>query len=146
MPAVKNGAIKKEIAKFERGHRGAVSIHSIRSGRISAEFTLIIRPARDENDARETATGTAKGESESAYHAFVTNAPPGVVAADPDRFVETYRRRWGIETAYRCYEQVRPRTSSRHESVRLLLLFFPLLLYNAWILARHLLERITGAI
>ena len=146
MPAVKNGAIKEEIAKFERGERGPVSIHSIRSSKISAEFTLIIRPAQDENDARETATGTAKGERESAYHVFATNVPPGTVASDPDRFVETYRRRWGIETAYRCYEQVRPRTASRHESVRLLLLFFPLLLYNAWILARHLLERITGAI
>ena len=146
MPAVKNKAIRKEMAKFERGERGAVSIHSISSGKISAEFTLIIRPARDENDARETATGTTWGESEPAYHAFATNAPPGVVAADPDRFVETYRRRRGIETAYRCYEQVRSRTSSRHESVRLLLLFFPLLLYNVWILARHLLERITGAV
>ena len=41
---------------------------------------------------------------------------------------------------------MRPRTSSRHESARLLLLFFPLLLYNAWILVRHLLERVTGAI
>ena len=145
MPAVKNKAVKKAIFEFERGG-GAVSIHSIRSGRISAEFTLIIRPAVDENDARETATGTAKGESESAYHAFATNVPPGVVAADPDRFVETYRRRWGIETAYRCYEQVRSRTTSRNESVRLLLLFFPMLLYNARILARHLLERITGAV
>ena len=87
MPAVKNGAIRKEMAKFERGERGAVPIHSIRSGRISAEFTLIIRPARDENGARETATGTSKGGSGSAYHAFATNVPPGAVAADPDRFV-----------------------------------------------------------
>ena len=46
--------------------------------------------------------------------------------------------------AYRCYEEVQPRTASRHESVRLLL-FFPLLLYNTWILARHLLEQITDA-
>ena len=48
--------------------------------------------------------------------------------SDPDRFVEMYRRRWGIETAFRCYEQVRLRTTSRNESVRLLLLFFPMLL------------------
>ena len=38
---------------------------------------LIIRPARDENDARETATGTTQGKSESAYHVFATNAPQG---------------------------------------------------------------------
>ena len=145
-PTVKNDAIKKEIAKFERGERGLISIRSIRSGKISAEFTRIIRPAQDENDARETATGTAKGESESTYHVFATDIPPGTVASDPDRFVETYRRRRGMETAYRCYEQVRPSTASRHESVRLLPLFFPRLLYNARILALHLLERITGAV
>lgn len=145
MPAVKTDTVKKAIAEFERGERGAVSIHSISSGDLRTEFTLIIRPAIDENDARETATGTAKGESESAYHVFATNVSPGAVASDPDRFVEIYRQRWGIETAYRCYEQVRSRTTSRNESVRLLLLFFPMLLYNAWILARHLLERITGA-
>ena len=40
MPAVKNGAIKEEIAKFERGERGPVSIHSIRSSKILAEFTV----------------------------------------------------------------------------------------------------------
>ena len=51
MPAVKNKAVKKAIAEFERGQRGAVSVHSISSDSISAEFTLIIRPAINENDA-----------------------------------------------------------------------------------------------
>lgn len=87
-------------------------------------------------------TGTAKGESESAYHVFATSIPLGAVTSDPDRFVEIYRQKWGIETAYRCYEQVRYRITSRHETVRLL--FFLILLYNAWILVRHLLERITN--
>ena len=42
---------------------------------------------------------------------------------------------------------MRPRTTSREESVRvlllllLLLLFTPILLFNAWILALHLLQR-----
>ncbi|MCE2508599.1 MAG: hypothetical protein J4G04_04785 [Nitrosopumilaceae archaeon] len=49
-----------------------------------------------------------------------------------------YRRRWGIETAFRCYEQVRPRTR--------LLLFFPMPFHNAWILARHLFCRDGGSI
>lgn len=34
------------------------------------------------------------------------------------------------------------RITNRHESIRLLL--FSMLLYNAWILARHLLKWITG--
>ena len=58
-----------------------------------------------------------------------------------DGFAERYRMRWGIETWYRCYEGVRPRTASRNESVRILLMFFPFLLYNAWILAGYLLAR-----
>lgn len=146
MPAVKTDTVKKAISEFEKGERDAVSTHSISSGDTRAEFTLIIRPAIDEDDARETATGTSKGKRESAYHAFATNVSPGAVASDPDRFVETYRRRWGIETAFRCYEQVRPRTTSRNESVRLLLLFFPMLLYNAWTLARHLFGRVGGSV
>ena len=145
MPAVKNDTVKDAIAEFEKGKRGAVSTHCISSGDTRAEFTLIIRPAKDENDARETATGSKEGETESAYHVFATNVSPGAISADPDRFVETYRQRWGIETAYRCYEQVRSRTTSRNESVRLLLLFFPMLLYNAWTLARHLLWMIEGS-
>ena len=141
MPAVKTDTIKRAISEFENGTRGAVSVHSVGSGEQRAKFTLIIRPADSEEDVRETATGNKEGESESAYHVFATNTSPVVVGSKPDMFVEQYRRRWGIETAFRCYEEVRPRTTSRHESVRLLLLFFPMLLYNAWILARHMFER-----
>ena len=146
MPAVKTDTVKRAISEFERGERGAVSVHSVGSGNMRAGFTLIVRPAEDGDDARGTATGSSEGESESAYHVFATNASPGAVMSDPDRFVEMYRRRWGIETAFRCYEQVRPKTTNRNESVRLLLLFFPMLLYNAWILARHLFCRDGGSV
>ena len=57
-------------------------------------------------------------------------------------FVEQYRTRWSIETGYRCIESMRPRTTSRQESVRVLLLFMPILLFNAWILTSYLLHRI----
>ena len=68
-----------------------------------------------------------------------------IVAGDPDRFVEIYRQRWGIETGYRCYEEMRPKTTSHNESVRILLMFFPFLIYNAWVIAGHILERRYGA-
>ena len=70
---------------------------------------------------------------------LATNIPAYIIAGDPDRFVELYRQRWGIETGYRCYEEIRPRTTSHHESVRILLMFFPFLLYNAWVIAGYLL-------
>ena len=146
MPAVKTDTVKRAISEFERGERGAVSTHSVGSGGLRAGFTLIIRPAEDEDDARETATGSREGEGESVYHVFATSVSPEAVGSDPDRFVEMYRRRWGIETAFRCYEQVRPRTTSRNESVRLLLLFFPMPFHNAWILARHLFCRAGGSV
>lgn len=47
MSVVKNDAIKEAAARFERGKRGAVSVHSISSGKISAEFTLMIQPTID---------------------------------------------------------------------------------------------------
>ena len=58
-----------------------------------------------------------------------------------EAFIEQYRARWSIETGYRCIESMRPRTTSREESVRVLLLFVPIILFNAWILALHLLQR-----
>ena len=130
MPAVKTDTVKRAVSEFEEG-KGAISVYSVGSGGLRAQFTLIIQPAEDGNGSGETATSNKEGKSESAYHVFATNVSPKVVASEPDLFVEMYKRRWGIETAFRCYEQVRPRTTSRNESVRLLLLFFLMLLYNA---------------
>lgn len=53
---------------------------------------------------------------------------------------------WWTETVFRCYERAGPRTASRNESVRLLLLFFPMPFHNAWILARRLFYRDGGSI
>ena len=77
---------------------------------------------------------------------FATNVSPEAVGSDPDRFVRCTGGAGRIETAFRGYEQVRPRTTSRNESVRLLLLFFPMPFHNAWILARHLFCRNGGSI
>ena len=124
MPAVKTDTIKRAVSEFGVGRRGgAVSVHSVGSGlRAPVHPDRYGRP-KTGDDARETATGSREGKSESFHHMFATNVPPDTVASDPDRFVEMYRRRWGIETAFRCYEQVRPMTTGRNESVKLL--FFP---------------------
>ena len=141
MPAVKKDTVKKAIGEFKTGKRKAVSRHIITSSdRISEEFTLIIRKAKDATDAAKVATGEGGKDDEPVCHVFATNIPEDAIQDDPDGFVELYRKRWGIETAYRCYEKARPRTTSRNESVRILLMFFPFLLYNAWILAGHFIE------
>ena len=69
-------------------------------------------------------TGEKSGDSirgdRPAHHVFATNIPAYIIAGDPDRFVELYRQRWWIETEYRCYEEIRSRTTSRHGSVWIL--------------------------
>ena len=132
MPATKTKGIKKAISEFEAGKRDAVSQQA---GKEPEEFTLIILEREDK-----------KGRK--VIHAFATSVSVDVVCGfkrdqmtGAEAFVEQYRARWSIETGYRCIESMRPRTASREESVRVLLLFMPILLFNAWILALHLLQR-----
>lgn len=49
--------------------------------------------------------------------------------------VETYRRRFGIESSYRQINQARLRTSSRSPELRLLAVAIALLLRNLWALS-----------
>ncbi len=152
MPATRTGSVVEAIREHRAGRRAAVSWHTITSSspRRVEGFTLVIRPTKNARDIAEVETGE-KGDDVAitgdrpAYHVFATNVPAHVVAGDPDRFVELYRQRWGIETGYRCYEEIRPKTTSRDESVRILLMFFPFLIYNAWVIAGYLLERKYGA-
>ena len=48
-------------------------------------------------------------------------------------FAEQYRLCWGVETAYSNYKSLRPRTTNRNESVRILLLSFPIFIYSTCI-------------
>ena len=138
MPATQTKGIKKAISEFEAAKRDAVSQHVLTSGvagKEPEEFTLIILEREDK-----------KGRK--VIHAFATSIPVDVVCGfkrdqmtGAKAFVEQYRARWSIETGYRCIESMRPRTTSREESVRVLLLFTPIILFNVWILALHLLQR-----
>ena len=138
MPATKTKGIKKATSEFETGKRDAVSQHVLTSGVAGKEpekFTLIILEREDK-----------KGRK--VIHAFATSIPVDVVCGfkrdqmtGSETFVEQYQARWSIETGYRRIESMRPRTTSREESVRVLLLFAPIILFNAWILALYLLQR-----
>ena len=138
VPATKTKGIKKATSEFEVGKTDAVSQHVLTSsvaGKEPEKFTLIILEREDK-----------KGRK--VIRAFATSVPVDVVygfkrgeMTGAEAFVEQYRARWSIETGYRCIESMRPRTTSREESVRVLLLFTPILLFNAWILASHLLQR-----
>ena len=119
MPATKTKGIKKATSEFEVGKRDAVSQHVLTSGdagKEPEEFTLIILEREDK-----------KGRK--VIHAFATSVSVDVVCGfkrdqmtGAEAFVEQYRARWSIETGYRCIESMRPRTTSREESVRVLLI------------------------
>lgn len=130
IPAVKTKGVKEAVKEFEKHKRDAVSRHSIKSDDAVADFTLIIQKRK-------------KGHFTLATSSTI----PEVLQFDSGTlkgthgFAEQYRLRWGVETAYKDYESFRPRTTSKNESVRILLLFFPIFLYNAWALALHLLQK-----
>jgi len=48
-----------------------------------------------------------------------------------------YRRRFGIESSYRCLNQVRANTTSRNPALRFFFLALALILVNTWILLRY---------
>lgn len=136
MPTTRTKTVKTTIKEFEAGKRDAISQHFITSGYDKSEgvFTLIMVNGLNKKGKR-------------VIHTFATNMPVdeacefecgGIVGADA--FAEQYKNRWSIETGYRCLEDIRPKTTSRNESIRVMLLFMPILLFNAWILATYLLQ------
>ena len=51
--------------------------------------------------------------------------------------IASYRNRWGIETTFRVLKQdFRIKTTSKHQSVRLMCWFFSMLFYNVWQIAK----------
>lgn len=52
--------------------------------------------------------------------------------------IGSYRNRWGIETTFRVLKQdFRIKTTSKHQSVRLMCWFFSMLFYNIWQIAKY---------
>ena len=63
------------------------------------------------------------------YHAFATNMSCASLDDNGesellDHIPDECKKRWGIETGYRCVEEIRPRTTSLNPSVRLTSLFY----------------------
>jgi putative transposase len=56
---------------------------------------------------------------------------------NPNRVRNLYRKRFGIETSYRCIRQVRAWTTSRNGALRFLLISLAFILVNLWVELRH---------
>lgn len=73
-----------------------------------------------------------RGQRGSDWLAYAVSGVPGT----PYAIRAAYRRRFGMESSYRCMNRVRARTSSRHPGLRLLLVGIAFLLVNLWVYVR----------
>ena len=131
MPARKTPGIKKAIEQFVSGYRESISEYRIRSASGHVEsFTLVIIPKSNPKKSNIT----------DQYVTFATNIPMNKIFWNISQIPEEYRKRWGIETGYACIGKFRPRTCSRNHSIRFLYFLYPLILFNAWIIANCMLR------
>ena len=129
MPAVKNAGVKRAIEECHHGLRNAASWYVMKNSADRYErFVLIIRRAAASGGDR----GGTKGRITDNYVVFATNLPMARAQLGILTLPEEYRRRWGIETAYRQIGEVRPRTTSRSATFRMILFFASLFMYNMW--------------
>ena len=136
-PATRTKGVKDAVNEFETDERDAVSSHFITSGdgnKTKAEFTIIMLDRFDRKGQKIT-------------RPFATDVPVNIVRefkyngkVGAEAFVDQYRNRWSIETGYRCMKEMRPKTTSRNESIRVLLLFMPIILFNVWVMILCLLQ------
>lgn len=129
MPAVKNKAIVRIIEDYARGTGKAVQRYTVRGKNGEVEITLVIVPkknAKDTDPPKDRFLVFATNYSMREARTIIANIP-----------IE-YKKRWGIETGYRVAKQVRPFTCSRNMSVRLVLFFFTMILYNLWVVSCYI--------
>ena len=160
MPYIKYDTIKDIILEVKDGKRDAVSSHTISKNTDPESVTVVVLKhdkktveeeksmTEDEQqlddafkDAVKSDRPKKKGKKErnptDDYYVFITNLPLSDIQDDPKAVAKLYKERWGIETSYRCYERIRPRTTTTKHTPRIVLMFFPWVFYNAWIVANH---------
>ena len=149
MPAVRRPRIFDALKAFSKGDIPAASEYTMISDdkKTSEDVTLVIveRPKKRRRMSAENQKlmelYEKQTDSRDKYIPFVTTMKFPDVQNNPKQAAEFYRRRWGIEVSYKGYESIRPWTTSTSHSVRILLLFFPFVVYNAWILVNYMERR-----
>ncbi len=133
MPAVKNATVKNAI---ETAHAAGKTDGSCVSGFTitnskgkTASFNLVIVPSAMHGQEGKTVV--------EQYVAFATNLPFSNALHEIDTASPDYRKRWGIETGYRQIEQIRAKTISRNQDIRLLAFFVSVFVYNMWAVERN---------
>lgn len=128
MGAVRTPAVKKALAEYVAGDRNSVSKCTIRSGKESYTFTLVI--------VEKTETDK-DGKEEKVHVLYATNLPDVVINAPGFDIDELYDKRWDIETHYRKLEELRPKTVSRDHGARTFFFFAAAAMLNMWAMYNH---------
>lgn len=74
-----------------------------------------------------------EGKMERRLCGFFTNLPEKIYRDRPGIIAEMYGRRWGIETAHRCEDEFRIKSTSVSGIVRYLYFVVSMLVYNLWV-------------
>ena len=122
MGAVRTAAVKRALAEHAAGTRKAVSRCTIRSGKKSATFTLVIVEKTEVKDGKE----------EKVHVLYATNLPDEVLGYPGFDIDELYAKRWDIESHYRKVKEARLRTVSRDHGARTFFFFMSLAFLNMW--------------
>ncbi len=138
MPAVKTAGIKKAILEHHGGKRAAVSAYMMRNAAgQSVTYRLLIQKVKKWSDVNDCEPGKKGGKKRSkdqkiveVYAVFAANLGVARVLRETMKLPEDYRRRRGIETGYRQIEEIRPWTTSRDLTFRLMLFYTSLFMYN----------------
>jgi len=74
-----------------------------------------------------------EGKLERRLCGFFTNLPEKIYRDNPEIIAKMYSRRWGIETAHRCEDEFRIKSTSVSGIVRYLYFVVGMLVYNLWV-------------
>ena len=107
------------------------------------KFPALFRGWQMQNDAKETVEidlivteeffENKEGKLERRLCGFFTNLPEKIYRDNPEIIAEMYGRRWGIETAHRCEDEFRIKSTSVSGIVRYLYFVVGMLVYNLWV-------------
>ena len=126
VPAKRNGPIVDIIESYDRGECKALQRYTVQGKSRKATITLVITPKKNSKE---------DDPPKDRYLVFATNFGIHEARSRLADIPKIYKKRWGIETGYRVAKQIRPFTSSRNPSVRLVLFYFTMILYNLWVLS-----------
>ena len=126
MPAKKTSKVMLAVDAYDKGAGKQVLRYTVRGKTATATITLVIVPRKDAKKSDPL---------KDRYLVFATNFSVREARTKLANIPVIYRSRWGIETGYRVAKQVRPFTCSRNPSVRLVLFYFTMFLYNLWVIS-----------